>query len=143
MSTATAPAPQFKRVRSVTLPVLKLEKDKTRYIAVLGAMHKGKKIDDQKDAATIVHALDMVSGEEGVVICPTVMEKELNEGYPGEAYVGRGFEITLTRVSDKRYNIVSLAEVSIPDETQAVVDAMRKQSMASAAQTLATPKGKK
>lgn len=124
--TATTTAPKFQRVRSVTLPVLKLEKGQTRYIAVLSAMHKGKKIDDQKEAATIIRAVDMTTGEEGQIIVPTVMEKELIENYPGESYVGRGFEVTLTRVPEKRYNIVSLAEVSIPEEMESTIDKMRR-----------------
>jgi hypothetical protein len=136
----TTTAPQFQRVRSVTLPVLKLEKNQTRYLAILGAMHKGKKIDDQKEAATICRAVDMSTGEEGQVICPTVMEKELNENYPGETYVGRGFEVTLTRVPDKRYNIVSLAEVSIPAELEATIDKMRRNGASASATAAASAK---
>lgn len=106
----------FQKLKQVTLPVLKLAKGQPRYLYFKGPMHLGKKIDDQKDAATVAHCIDMETGEEGMVICPAVMVKELNEAYGGEAYVGKGFEVVLTRVPDKRYNIVSIAEVAIPDE---------------------------
>lgn len=106
----------FKRLRSVTLPVLKLEKGKPRYLYILGAMHAGKKIDDQKEAATLIHAVDMETGEEGTVICPAIMVKELTENYPNAGYVGKGFEVVLTRVPEKRYNLVSICEVAPPDD---------------------------
>lgn len=117
---------KFKRVCALTLPVLKLEKGKTRYLAFLGAMHTGKAIGD-KPAATLLHSLDMETGEEGTVIVPAVMQSELNDGYPGDAYVGRGFEVTITRVPEKRYNLVSIAEVTIPDDVQRTVDNIRAQ----------------
>jgi len=107
---------KFKRVRAVTLPVLKLEKGKPRYVFMLGPLHSGKKIDDQKEAATLIHAVDMETGEEGLIICPSVMVKELQENYPGESYVRKGFEVILTRVPEKRYNLVSLTEVAPPDD---------------------------
>jgi hypothetical protein len=44
------------------------------------------------------------------------MRSTLEEEYPGGAYVGRGFEVTLTRVPDKRYNLVTLCEVAPPDD---------------------------
>lgn len=106
----------FQKIRQVTLPVLKLEKGKPRYLFVLAPMTVGKKIDDQKEAATVMHAVDMESGEEGLVIVPTVMQKELNESYPNGSYVRKGFEVILTRVPEKRYNIVSICEVAPPDD---------------------------
>lgn len=115
MSAQTAKS-KFKRVRAVTLPVLKLEKGKPRYVYMLGALHSGKKIDDQKEAATLIHAVDMETGEEGLIICPAIMVKELQENYPGESYVRKGFEVILTRVPEKRYNLVSLTEVAPPDD---------------------------
>jgi len=124
MATAATAAP-FKVVkkRQVTLPVLKIEKNTTRYFYFKEAMHTGKKIDDQKEAATIAHAIDLATGEEGLVICPAVMVKELNEAYPANGYVGKCFELILTRVPDKRYNLVSLCEIEDPRSKAPTVEA--------------------
>ena len=121
--------PTFQRLRSVTLPVLKLEKGKARYIALLGPMHLGKKLDDTKEAATLCRAIDMTTGEEGLIICTTVFAKELNENYPGEAYVGRGFEVIITHDPEKKYNHVSICEVSIPEEIEATIAALSAQAL--------------
>lgn len=112
---ATKFAPKI--IKNVTLPVLKLTADgKPRYFKLTGPMHLGKKIDDQKEAATICTATDCVTGELGQIVCPTVMQKELNENYPKDAYVGKFFELILTRVPEKKYNIVSLTEIADPTE---------------------------
>ena len=124
-------ASRFQKIRAVTLPVLKFDKTgrAARYVALLGAMHEGRKIDDSKEPATLAHAVDMETGEEGVIICSTVLKKELNENYPGEAYVGRGFEVVITRDPEKKYNHVTLSEVSIPEELAPTIENMRRQSV--------------
>jgi hypothetical protein len=110
---------QVKRLKQVTLPVLKIEKNTTRYFFFKGPMSLGKKLDDQKEPATIMHAVDLETGEEGLIICPAIMVKELHEAYPKDGYVGKCFELTLTRVPDKRYNLVSLCEIADPREDAA------------------------
>lgn len=134
---ATKAASQFKKLRSVTLPVLKLPKNDERYLYFVGPMHVGKTTSAKAgtdaegkakpmEPATVAHCLDMATGEEGTVICPAVMVNELNANYPGETYVGRGFGVALTRVPEKRYNIVSLSEVEVPDNIAAAGAAIRK-----------------
>lgn len=132
-------ATQFKRVRSVTLPVLKVAKGQPRFFYFKGPMYLGEKIDPKKDAATLAHCVDMETGEEGLVICTAVMRKELERNYPGDGYVGRGFELSLTMVPEKKYNIPSIAEVAVPDEILAKL-----REAAEAAQTAdsSTPAGK-
>lgn len=118
---------KFARVRAVTLAVLKLDaKGGTpRYILALGPMRESESVDKDKGPATVMHALDMETGEEGIVICPTVLRQELNKVYPGEGYVGKGFEIVLTRVPDKRYNIPTITEVAVPEESEAIAKGIR------------------
>lgn len=107
---------QFKKLRAVTLPVLKMKKNEERFFLILAAMFEGKKIDDQKGPATLTRAVDLESGEYGVLICPTVMSKELSENYPNGGYVGKAFSVVLSNVPEKRYNIVTLSEVALPDD---------------------------
>jgi hypothetical protein len=108
--------PKFTKVRAVTLSVLKLAKGQPRYFYFQSAMYKGKQIDDKKEAATLIHAIDLETGEDGVIIAPMVMQKELNEAYPGEAYRGRCFEVVITRDPEKKYNHVGISEVSQPED---------------------------
>ena len=113
-----------KVIKNVTLPVLKLTADGLpRYFHIKGPMHLGKKIDDQKEAATICTAVDCETGEFGQIVCPTVMQKELRENYQGESYVGKFFEVVLTRVPEKKYNIVTLTEIADPtDDLRSIRD---------------------
>lgn len=106
-----------KVLKMVTLPVLKMTADgKPRYFWFKGPMHVGKKIDDQKEAATLLEAVDCETGQVGQIVVPTVMRKELGEQYPKDAYVNKFFEVILTRVSNKNYNIVGLTEIADPRE---------------------------
>lgn len=113
---------RFKKVKLVTLPVLKLRKDHARYLAILTPMRLGKKLDDKREAATICEALDMETGELGVLVIPTIMQKELTAGYPNDGYLRKGFEIVTSMDKDegdgkaKKYNHVSLVEVAIPED---------------------------
>jgi len=127
------PRTMFQRKRAITLPVLKMVPGKTRWIGVMGPMHQGKKVDDQKEAATLMRAVDMYTGEEGLFVCPKVLQNELNEAFPGEAYVGRGFEVTYTRVPEKKYNLCSIVEVTVPDHIQAFIDKATKDALATTA----------
>ena len=107
----------FKKIRQVTLPVLKLEKGVPRYLFILSPMYVGDKLEEQKDAATLVHSVDMETGEEGLVICPSVMQSELLKNYPDDSYVRKGFEIVVTRgPAGKNYNLVTISEVAPPDD---------------------------
>lgn len=118
MATQQTPAKFVPKIlKQVTLPVLKMVADgKPRYFWIKGPMHLGKKIDDNKEAATLSEAVDCETGQLGVIVVPTVMRKELNDQYPKDAYVNKFFEVILTRVPDKDYNIVGLTEIADPRE---------------------------
>lgn len=128
--------PKFTKLRQVTLPVLKLKPNTERYVYFIGPMHIGETIEakakdgapakPKKEPATIAHALDMETGEEGIVICAAMLKGELNKHYPGERYVGRGFSISQTRIPDKDYNQVTICEVAVPDDVSAAGAAIRK-----------------
>jgi selenophosphate synthase len=124
--------PKFQRLRAVTLPVLKLEKNTTRYLALLTPMYLGEKLDDSKEAATLIKAVDMETGEFGLIVAPTVLQSELTRNYTNDSYVGKGFEVTVTRQQGKDYNHVTLIEVGIPEEMEATVAQMRREANAAA-----------
>jgi len=113
-------ATKFKRVRTITQSVLKLKPGQPRFFFLLKPMFLGKNIEEKKEAATLLHAVEMETGEEGLVIATTIMKKELQENYPGDSYVRKGFEFCITRAADPaagiKYNHVSLSEVAPPDD---------------------------
>jgi hypothetical protein len=116
---------KFKRVAVVTLPVLKLKPNQTRYLKILGAIRVGKQIDDKKEPAHICNAVDLETYEMGIVVCPFLMRNELNAAYPGDKYVGKCFEVTVTRQPGKAYNHVTLIEVAEPEDFEQAAEAAR------------------
>lgn len=106
---------KFSKIKSVTLPVLKVEKNTERGFYFHGPMFIGEKVDPKKDPATLIHAVDVETGEEGVFIVPAVAQKELVKAYGAAGYVGKCFALTMTRVPEKNYNLVTIDEIAAPD----------------------------
>ena len=118
-----APAPaqggKFKRTRAVTLPVLKVEVERTVYVKVTGPMELGKVNTNKKDEdgkpqkpATIMPIVNVETGEAALIIVGTALGGQLNDTYPGNGYVGKAFEITKhAKPAGKRYHTYSLYEI--------------------------------
>lgn len=107
---------KFTKIRSVTLPLLKVEKNTERGFFFHGPMYLGEKVDPKKDPATLAHVFDVETGAEGVLICPAVMQSELLRNYDAAGYVGKCFSVTMTRIPEKNYNMVTLDEIAAPDD---------------------------
>lgn len=112
----------FKVKKNVTLPVIKLKPGEEAYLQFTGPMHVGKDTGQvmngrKMDPATIAEVMDLSTGELGVLICATVLQKELNDGYPDDSYIGKAFAITVTKVPEKKYNLYSIIEIEV-DEAQ-------------------------
>ncbi len=116
---------QFKKVRNVTLPLLKLVENKPAYFKPTGAMYLGKAIDDKKEPATLLNGINLETGEECQIIVPTVLRGILTEEYADDAYVGKSFEIILHKHMDKtdpsklKYNKFAVAEISVEGDAPA------------------------
>lgn len=112
----------FKVKKALTLPVLKLKPGEEVYIQFAGHMHvskdTGQTMNGKKmEPATVANVIDLTTGEMHVLICATVLNKEINENYPDDSYVGKAFAITLIRVPEKKYNLYSIIEIEA-DEAQ-------------------------
>jgi len=106
---------QFKKVRDITLPLLKLQPNGPSVeIRCEGEMFVGKKVGD-REAAVLMHVLDLNTSTECQIIVPTVMRKILEEEYLEKetTYVGRCFSLSLTRDPAKSYNHVNLTEIEV------------------------------
>lgn len=111
----------FKVKGAVTLPVLKLAASVQRFVYFDGPMHVGKDTGQvmngkKMEPATVANVTDMETGEQGVLICATVMAGELRNAYPDDSYVGKGFALTLIKVPEKKYNMYEILEIDL-DET--------------------------
>jgi len=113
---------KFVKVRAVTASVLPFRSGQPRVLMLLSPMYVGKKIEAKKEAATLVHAVDCETGEEGIVLCSAVMRSQLTESYQNQSYVRRAFEFVKVRsagekIGDKTvaYNHFSISEVALPD----------------------------
>lgn len=135
-------ARQFKKVRNITLPLFKLSNNRPYYFQPTGPMFLGKKIDENKEAATLLNVIDLETGEEGQIIVGAVLKGILTESFPGDEYVGKGLEITFHAKGEtgKKYNTYTVAEVDIIDDAD---DGDREGMEAEAAQAQATTKGGK
>lgn len=111
----TQAAPQFKRTKQVTLPVLKMKPGVERFVKLTEAIRTGKKVSDTMQAAEVCPAIDLVTGQRGLLIVPFVMQQDLKEHYPENSYVGKCFGVMFTRIPGKRYNIPTISEIEAPD----------------------------
>lgn len=107
---------RFRKIRSVTLPVLKLAEGVERFFKFVTPMYVGKQIDDKKEPATLAQVIDLETGEEGLIIIGAVLRKELEEAYPNDAYRGKCFAIANNgKRGDKKYNSYSVSEIAEPE----------------------------
>lgn len=129
--TPSQPAPAnmpagFKVKRQVILPSLSLKENEPRTLKILEAMRvstvkapgakKGKaKGGDSalpEKPATIAPVVDVISGENFTLIVPAVLEGNLKEQYPGDAYVDKTFFIMKkAKRPGKRYFDFEITEV--------------------------------
>lgn len=118
----------FKKIKNVTLPLKKMAENVPVYVKITSAMFSGKQIDDKKEAATLVNVVDLETGEECQIIVATVLKGILNDEYPNDSYVGKGFELIMHKVYDKtdpnklKYNKFTVAEVEVDDTTPAAAE---------------------
>jgi hypothetical protein len=113
---------EFKRKKLLTIPVLKLVQDQTRYVKITDAMHvgkpqKAKEGEKAKEPATLINCINLEDGAVCQVIVSAVVKSVLTDEYPGDAYVGKCFAITkLGRNPGKQYNQFNVEEIEDPGE---------------------------
>ncbi len=152
---------KFKKIKAVTLRQLKLKMNVEYYIKFTGAMTLGKEIPEKatvdsktgevvpaakREPAHIAFIVNLETGEPMMMVCPTVLRKELEEAYAGEGYVGKCFGFVQTKVEGKKYNLVEIWEVAEPDDGEVGGNDLTEEAKSQAAaadDVSATAKGKK
>lgn len=105
--------------KRVTIPLLKQKTGEPIYVKMTGAMYTGKaqkakEGEKAKDPATLINCVDLTTGLECQIIVSAVVKSILEEEYPAQAYVGKGFMITnLGKREGKNYNSVDVAELKL------------------------------
>ena len=128
-----------KILKNVTLPLLKIADDRQYYFKFLTQMALGKqmpakpKFDESgkpiidketgevamtvETPATVAQVLNLEDNHEYQILCATVFNKELLEGYPGHTYVGKCFAVVISKANGKRYKIAQIQEIEDPTAT--------------------------
>lgn len=114
-------------VKVLTLPLLKLRAGITIYIKPTEPMFQAKpqkniKEDDDasKKPPTLMHCVDLQTGELCQIIPGSILADIFNDDYPNQTYVGRGFKIVVGEQKavqgggGKRYNQYTVSEIKLP-----------------------------
>jgi hypothetical protein len=111
---------EVKKVKAVTLPLLKQQDDAPLYILVNSKIEEGKEIKQKKgetvmEPAKIMKVVDLTTGQECEIIANTVLRSTFEENYPDDGFVGKAFEIIRHAKSNgKRYHTYSVTEIENP-----------------------------
>src|SRR5216684_5393072 len=117
---------QFKRVKNLTLDLLKFVENQPRHVKITGAIHLGKdqktdKEGKKREPAHLAPCINLDDGAECQIIVAAVVLSVLNDEYPNEAYIGRCFEIVKkNRVEGKQYFPYGVEEIEDPTVTPVV-----------------------
>lgn len=102
----------------VTVPVLKMRPNRPYYIRFEEAIHEGERLEKQKydNNAQICKVFDFELQEVSLLICRTVMKKEIERFCPGESYVGKSFELIYQNHPNPeiKYKLFTISQIAEP-----------------------------
>ena len=110
-------------VKQVTVPVLSLPFNVPVYLQITEPMHVGPdlrgRVAGYKMAPATITVIKGIRGGLRTLICPAVLQGELERQYPEDAYVGRWFAIKrfppdVKLAPDKRYSTFQIVEIRDP-----------------------------
>lgn len=117
---------QVKKVRNLTLDILKFVEQEPRYVKITGAVFLGKEQKDKdpekkKAPAHLAHCINLEDGTECQIIVAAVVLSVLTDDYPNDSYVGKCFEIVKkNRVQGKAYFPYGVTEIEDPGKPVAI-----------------------
>lgn len=128
---------QFKKLKSITLPLFKFENEKPLYVRFEGKIfeadpiksHDGKTPATNKKPPHLAHVVNLETGEEGQIILGTVLLENLNKHYSEGAYVGRSFEIVKhPQEGGRAYCLYSLTEIEVDGKEEPAKPASKRKA---------------
>jgi len=117
-------AKEFKPVikRHVTMPTLKLQPDVPAYVKIMdkifeGKTQKPKEGENAKKPPMIFNVTNLETGEVMQMVAGTVVQREIQDNYPKDSYVGKCFMIVKGKkkgTGDRGYFTYEIAEIEEP-----------------------------
>lgn len=117
-----ASASGFTPVRQLTLPMIKFNKNASKYLKFNEVMHAGSVLKGSGERAkavpaTLANVTDLQSGTVLQFVVPPSVEAAIKSGYTGDGYVGLCFEIKKhNRREEKGFPDYSVTEVKEPSQ---------------------------
>lgn len=124
------PAPFVPKIlKQVSTNLLKLRPGMTVYVKITDRMQqakplkKGEKTKEDgtpREPPTLIPVVNLATGEVQSIIAGSVLRDLLNDEYPSDKYVGRGFMIEVREQKaaqgggGRRYNTYNVAEIEVP-----------------------------
>ena len=111
--------------RRVTVPVLPFADGMTIIVRAIDAIHKGKEIKETANGkprmgVAMIMTIEAPNGSQRTLICGEVLQKELAEAYPKDAYVGCWFMLTkIAPRPGKQYATYEIVEIEAPNRLAA------------------------
>ena len=128
----------FEVVSHVTLPLLKIEDDKTYAVTIETPFKKGEAAPARKVKQTnpetgeieevmtkpqeppvLCQVTNLFTGERAQMIAGAVFHSEITKQYPEDKYVGKSFQFTVQKASGKRYKVPMISEVKLTKKADA------------------------
>jgi len=109
---------KFKKTRSVTRELLKLEAGTPIYIRCDSVIFKAEEQPGRKDgmeAPNLMDVINLETGEEQRIIVPAVLYAELEDKYGENGHIGVCFEIEKYKIENKRYSGFKISEIELED----------------------------
>lgn len=110
---------KYKTKKKLVLPVLnaKMKTGDSIAFKVLDKMYVGKPQKNAKEGekpADLMHAINIETGEEGLIIIPAVLKSTLNDMYEKDSYVGLHFYLEKGgKPAGKRYFQYIVNEIEV------------------------------
>jgi len=115
----------IKRLRLVTLPLLKQEDEKEYYVKFVSEFYLGKDIEgkqhddgtettNKKQPPYLARVINLETGQEMELIANAVLRENLNEHYEDGSYKGKCFEIVRHNIQGKNYKGYDITEIADP-----------------------------
>jgi len=109
-------------VKHVTMPTLKLMPDVPVYVKITEKIFEGKtqpakKGETEKKAPWIFNVINLETGEVCQMVAGTVVQREIQDNYPKDAYVDKCFMIIKGKKKgsgDRGYFTYEIAEIEEP-----------------------------
>lgn len=122
MAKETKKAFEPKIVKHVTMPTLKLLPDVPAYVKITDPIFEGKtqepkKGETAKKPPMIFNVINLETGEVCQMVAGTVVQREITENYPKDAYVNKCFMIVKGKkkgTGDRGYFTYEIAEIEEP-----------------------------